>query len=1051
MPNQLICITFAALLLCAGSTTGLSQSPAAKVVEEVRTLKTYPFSDPNPIPILTENPKIYPYFKYEGYSRDHRPQEWKVVKLENDLVEVTVLPEIGGKVWGAIEKATGREFIYRNEVMKFRNIAMRGPWTSGGIEFNFGIIGHHPSTATPVDYVLEEHEDGSVSCTVGNIDLPSRTQWRVRIRLPKDKANFATEAMWYNSSPVQQAYYNWMTAAAPALPDFQFYTPGDQFLQHNGKARPWPYDEMGRNISKYRENNFGPSKSYHVVGEYNDFFGGYYHDAAYGFGHWGNYDAIPGQKLWLWALSRSGGIWEDLLTDTDGQYIEFQAGRLFVQYAPGDHRNPITQATFEPHTTDQWREVWFPINNIGGISEASDLAVMNVAKENGQLTVSMNAFQKSSGQVVLLSEGKKVAEWTFSVLPMERHRRTIDWSTEAPFEIVVKELDLHYFSHPEVNRIKRPFQANQMEYDRNSAERYYREALEHLKARDFQRALEKFQKVRSLEPLHLEALVNLGELSFRSGRYEDGLGFIDKALRIDTYHAGANYMAGLLYRAQKDWVNAKESFGWAARSTAYRSAAYTQLAEVLTAEQKFEQALQYAAHAIDFNRFNISAWHIKAIAARKLGDRAIAEKALREILKIDPLNHQARFETYLWDKKGESKTAFVQSHRSELVQQTFLELAISYANLELSQEAAEVLQSAPASPMIELWKAYLNPTASKSSLSQIAQMPKDFVFPFRRESLAVLQWATQHSDHWVYKYYLALNLWGKGRDEEAGQWLKDAGSEMNYAPAYSARAHLLKKLEDRNPVPDLKKAMDLKNTDWRNHRALTRHLLSVGATDQARQLAQKAVEQFPDNYTLGMEYAKTLLQAGAFEKAISILNGLNVLPFEGAAEGRQLYEKAHHRLAIRQMKNEDYALAISLLQSAKKWPENLGVGKPFEPDDRISDYLLGICYQKIKQPEKAKKQWEQVAALTRRSLHESTAVHVLGIRGLWNIQKYDESQELLQALLQGRHGESDLAQWIRASSKNNLETVGRLKKHNPKLATNATILLLEEVLQLGEP
>ena len=66
---------------------------------------------------------------------------------------------------------------------KFRNIAMRGPWTSGGIEFNFGIIGHHPGTGTPADYRLDKLSDGSVMCTVGGIDLPSRTQWRVKIIL----------------------------------------------------------------------------------------------------------------------------------------------------------------------------------------------------------------------------------------------------------------------------------------------------------------------------------------------------------------------------------------------------------------------------------------------------------------------------------------------------------------------------------------------------------------------------------------------------------------------------------------------------------------------------------------------------------------------------------------------------------------------------------------------------------------------------------------------------------------------------------------------------
>ena len=131
-------------------------TPSARISEETRVLETYPFSEPNPVPILVRDPRLYPYHSFEGYSATSRPQEWKVVKLENDFIEVFVLPEVGGKVWGAVVKETGHEFIYRNEVMKFRNIALRGPWTSGGIEFNFGVIGHTPATATPVDYSFGE-------------------------------------------------------------------------------------------------------------------------------------------------------------------------------------------------------------------------------------------------------------------------------------------------------------------------------------------------------------------------------------------------------------------------------------------------------------------------------------------------------------------------------------------------------------------------------------------------------------------------------------------------------------------------------------------------------------------------------------------------------------------------------------------------------------------------------------------------------------------------------------------------------------------------------
>ncbi|MGD8331786.1 MAG: DUF5107 domain-containing protein, partial [Acidobacteriota bacterium] len=364
----------------------------ARISEEMRTLATYPFSEPDPVPILARDARLYPYHSFEGYSATSEPRAWKIVKLENDYIEVYVLPEVGGKVWGAVVKETGHEFIYRNEVMKFRNIALRGPWTSGGIEFNFGVIGHTPATATPVDYLLRENDDGSVSCIVGAIDLPSRTQWRVEIRLQPDVAYFETRALWFNPTPLTQPYYNWMTAAASARDDLQMYIPGDAYLEHSGQVRGWPVDAQGRDLSLYRNNDFGGSKSYHVVGELNDFFGGYYNDEDWGFGHWARYEDMPGQKLWVWALSRAGGIWEDLLTDTDGQYVEFQAGRLFVQYSPGAAINPITQAGFDPLSASRWSETWFPVEGIGGISDVSRDGALYARHEGDQLTVSVNAF-----------------------------------------------------------------------------------------------------------------------------------------------------------------------------------------------------------------------------------------------------------------------------------------------------------------------------------------------------------------------------------------------------------------------------------------------------------------------------------------------------------------------------------------------------------------------------------------------------------------------------------------------------------------------------------
>ena len=108
------------------------QAPAmaqnnATVREFEKEFKTYPFSDPNPV----ANPSnVYPYYRFDGFTNKPVQQKWKVVELENDFIKLWVMPQIGGKIWTAIDKKNNRPFIYQNDVIKFRDIAMRGPWTS---------------------------------------------------------------------------------------------------------------------------------------------------------------------------------------------------------------------------------------------------------------------------------------------------------------------------------------------------------------------------------------------------------------------------------------------------------------------------------------------------------------------------------------------------------------------------------------------------------------------------------------------------------------------------------------------------------------------------------------------------------------------------------------------------------------------------------------------------------------------------------------------------------------------------------------------------------
>ena len=57
----------------------------ATIKEFKKVFPTYPFSDPNPIPLVE---KIYPYYRYDGFTDKPVQKEWNVVELENDYIKI---------------------------------------------------------------------------------------------------------------------------------------------------------------------------------------------------------------------------------------------------------------------------------------------------------------------------------------------------------------------------------------------------------------------------------------------------------------------------------------------------------------------------------------------------------------------------------------------------------------------------------------------------------------------------------------------------------------------------------------------------------------------------------------------------------------------------------------------------------------------------------------------------------------------------------------------------------------------------------------------------
>jgi len=71
-------------------------------------------------------------------------------------------------------------------------------------------------------------------------------------------------------------------------------------------------------------------------------------------------------------------------------------------------------------------------------------------------------------------------------------------------------------------------------------------------------------------------------------------------------------------------------------------------------KKHYKTAEVYAKNALDYNRYNITAYEFLGMAYRKQNKLLEAEQNLASILEIDPLNHFARFEHFLLNPAPES-------------------------------------------------------------------------------------------------------------------------------------------------------------------------------------------------------------------------------------------------------------------------------------------------------------------------------------------------------------------------------------------------------------
>jgi predicted Zn-dependent protease len=949
-------IFFNILLLLAIPEAMKAQSDAA-FREYNKTFTTYPFSNPNPDP----NPLslIYPYFRYDGFTDKAIQKDWKVVELENDFIRILILPQVGGKIWTAIDKKNNKPFIYDNDAVKFRDIAMRGPWTSGGLEANFGIIGHTPGVATPVNYLTKKNEDGSVSCVISLLDLLTDTRWNMEINLPKDKAFFITRFLWQNSTPLPQPYYTWMNLGEKVSDSLEYIFPGNKYIYHDGKVYDFPINPNNhKNISIYNQNDFGGPKSYHVTGAHSKYFGVLWQKENFGMIHYAEREAKIGKKIWIWGLSRQGMIWEKLLTDNSGQYTEIQSGRLYNQNAAESLFSPFKQFDFAPYNTDSWSEYWYPFQNTDGVAKADLNGVFNIKKQDGKEVIFISPVSYINDTLKAWNNaGKIILEKFVNLAPLESFQQDIaleNGESIARISLAGTVINKNDSTEKILDRPLTPFK----EFDWNTAYGFYLKGKYLSDTRHYDSAEANIRKSLLKEPGFVPALDEMAFLQYRKMNYDSAWHFASLALSVNTYDPAANYCYGLASLKLNKIYDAEDGFEVAAITPEYRSAAYTELSKIKLRQKNYALSFEYATKSLVNNSENISAMQLQYVCARLMNNKQEQEKIKDEILRLDPMNHFIRFEEFWQNRNAVNQQKFNFLIRDELPQQTYLNLAVWYSNLGLQEESEAVLESCPEkNDEIFYWLAWLNRDNASGNqyLNQAANGDAYLIFSFRAESAVVMRWAMNNSKptDWKCRYFLAMIQAFHGHQDKALELLQNESAPQNFAPYYVLRSRLRSDSDTQSVQSDLTRAMAIDKNDWRYGKYLTDFLLTQKKFKEALQTIAPYYKKDNDNYMAGLLYARCLLLNRDYLSAEKILDHIHVLPYEGANEAHRLYVQTKLNLALEFLQKHKYKTALQKISDARQWPERLGSGAPYP--DMKNETLQDDIESLVKETQQGKK------------------------------------------------------------------------------------------------
>ena len=350
-------------------------------------------------------------------------------------------------------------------------------------------------------------------------------------------------------------------------------------------------------------------------------------------------------------------------------------------------------------------------------------------------------------------------------------------------------------------------------------------------------------------------------------------------------------------------------------------------------EKDYALAGQLAEKALACSAYDPEAHQLKAVAARRGGDSVGAKAAVAKGMERTPIHYGLRYEESVVGVKRRDAASPLEV-RCELPGPTLVETGLWYAKAGLDEDAKKIWAQSQ-SPMGKLLAGDLDGAAA---------LPVDFCFPHGREVIAALERAVKSRKgvkahpSWKFKYYLAIALAPFGETERVDRLLEVCGDEPDAAAFYLYRAA---RRTGEKAIADLKRAEKCGDS-WRVGCAFATAHLQDGKPNEAFAAVDAYRKRFPGLQQLDGAAANALVEAGRWQEALDILVKINVLPSEFNKTIPLLWNRCHRALAETAFKAGDKESARQHVDAALSFPENLGAGRPVDPESAIKDWQAEI-------------------------------------------------------------------------------------------------------------